>query len=172
MDFHGVAGTHVLELRFFEIRGHPEVVQRHNSHQLLSRRNVLPGLCGSFRDQAIDGRDDARVTQVKLGLLHGSHGFLRGGRRSNRARPLDPNLLGTCLSRFDRSGSLCKPGLGLAYRVLRGPHIRRTSLYGGGRAVGGLDGLHIQLLRNFLFVNQLLVSLHIVLSLGAVRFGL
>src|SRR6195256_6192807 len=116
IDFHRVTWANIPELRLLEIRGYPDVIQRHDGHQLLSRRDVLPRLRGPFGDDAIDGSNDACVTQVELGLFHGSLGFQCGSSRGHRAGLLNPNLLGAGLRRLDGSGSLRKPGLGLAYR--------------------------------------------------------
>src|SRR6266699_3641838 len=58
IDLNRVTGSHVPELRLFEIRGYPDVIQWHDGHQLLSRRDVLPGLRGSLGDNAIHWRND------------------------------------------------------------------------------------------------------------------
>src|SRR5260370_8822039 len=47
MNVHRLTRTHVLELGFFEVRRHPDVVNMNDCKHTLSRLNPLP-LCGGF----------------------------------------------------------------------------------------------------------------------------
>src|SRR5260370_7300905 len=46
MNVHRLTRTHVLELGFFEVRRHPDVVNRNDGKQTLSRLNPLPEFGG------------------------------------------------------------------------------------------------------------------------------
>src|SRR6266699_531258 len=84
-DLHALPRTHVLQLRFLEVGGHPNVltVQGNDGHHLLARRYVLPRLDRSPPHNPAHRRYHVRVLQVELGLLKN-----RGGPLGFRLRRL------------------------------------------------------------------------------------
>ena len=105
-------------------------------------------------------------------MFDGLLGLLCQGCCGYGTRLLNAYLLRAGASRLEGSDGLIRLPLSLRYAILIGLNIRRSNLYRSGGGIGRLDGLHILLLSDFLLVHQLLVALHIVLSLGVVRFSL
>src|SRR5471030_2213936 len=49
---YGLPGIHLLQLRFFEIRGDPEIIYRNDGEQLLTRLHTLAGFNGFATDDS------------------------------------------------------------------------------------------------------------------------
>ncbi len=58
MDFYGLAGPHVFELRLLEVRRDPKVLKRDQSKQILARGQVLIDLNALAGDYAVSRGDD------------------------------------------------------------------------------------------------------------------
>src|SRR5271167_3207102 len=97
-DVRLLTGLHVLELRFFEIRGHPDIVQGNNHQESLARLHDLARLDRLVRGHSVDGRDDVAVAEIELrgvergaGLFHFRQFSLRVCRAHDHAL-----LVGMC----------------------------------------------------------------------------
>ena len=62
---HRLAGPHVLQLRFLEVRHDPHV-RWHDGHDLLPDFQIIAGLDGLARDAAIARRENFRVGQIQF----------------------------------------------------------------------------------------------------------
>ena len=58
----------MLELRFFEVRGDPHIIERNHGNQLLPRLNVIANL-DVLAHHARNGRDDGAVLQIEHRLI-------------------------------------------------------------------------------------------------------
>src|SRR5258706_1693944 len=83
---HRLATPHPFELRLFEVRGDPDVVQWNNDEQALSRLDAVTELNRFPSNHAADGSVDLRVAEIELravqngaSLLHVSSGRFRLG---------------------------------------------------------------------------------------------
>src|SRR5579862_4673522 len=65
-DRYGFTRAHVSELRFFEVCGDPDVVQRDNREQTLARLNTMAEFDRFPSDHAAHRRIDFRVAKVQL----------------------------------------------------------------------------------------------------------
>src|SRR5229473_4774320 len=63
MNVHRLTRTHVLELGFFEVRRHPDVVNRNDGKQTLSWLNPLAEFDGFASDDTTDGSVDFGISQ-------------------------------------------------------------------------------------------------------------
>src|SRR5690348_2916846 len=63
-DIDWLAGFHVLELRFFEVGGDPNVLNIDERHECLTRLHVLPDFGGAMSDDPMYRRGDLRVLQI------------------------------------------------------------------------------------------------------------
>ena len=63
LDFSGLAGAHVFQLRFLVIGGDPDFVERDDGEQLLAGLHVHSDF-GVFADHAVHRRDDFRVLKI------------------------------------------------------------------------------------------------------------
>ena len=67
---------HSGQLRFFEIRRHPDLVGFGYEHQGLSRLDARAELDGTLADDAIGRRIDFRIAQVEQRLIEDSFGCI------------------------------------------------------------------------------------------------
>src|SRR5579872_3528204 len=63
-DGHVLTGSHVAQLRFFEVRRHPDVVEINDLHQFLTGSDVLADFDGAVADNSVYGSNDLGVLQV------------------------------------------------------------------------------------------------------------
>jgi hypothetical protein len=64
MNVHRLTRTHVLELGFFEVRRHPDVVNRNDGKQTLSWLNPLPEFDGFASNDSAYRRIDLRIARL------------------------------------------------------------------------------------------------------------
>src|SRR5580698_8349047 len=105
-DFYVLALAHMLELRFLEVGGNPDVVKRDERCHILADADVLADLDTLFRDNAGGRGDDRGVAEVELGLVERGASLLH----------LRSRLV--CTGSLD--GHLLRPGFGVSERCLRG----------------------------------------------------
>ena len=55
LDLNRLAWIHVSKLRLLKVGSYPDIIQRHNVHQILSNTHVLPHLDTSLADDSRDG---------------------------------------------------------------------------------------------------------------------
>jgi hypothetical protein len=67
VDSHRFSRTHVLELRFFEIRRHPDVLKRNNGEQALAGLNPLAELDRFAANNSADRSIDFRIAEIEGG---------------------------------------------------------------------------------------------------------
>src|SRR5580704_10992199 len=167
MDFRSLSDAHVPELGLFEIGGNPDVIERHHREELLAGLNVQPD-DHRFIYFTSDRRNNFGVLEIELGLLEECAFLLYIGNGRAHARL--------------RGGHLSRPGfrvlvirirlhrtaLSLLHELLRGGLIGTGCHYCGGTGFSYGQGLIVNLLGDFLFVDQKLVTAKILLRLYVV----
>src|ERR1700746_1721125 len=78
---HKLARPHPFELRLFEVRGDPDVVQRNNDKQALSRLDAVTELNRFPSNHAADRSVDLRVAEIELSSVQVGAGLLQVSRR-------------------------------------------------------------------------------------------
>jgi hypothetical protein len=68
-DFHRLRRPHVGQLRLFEVRGHPDVAQRNDRHQVLAGLDILSHIDGAAANDTIDWGFDGGVLEIELRLV-------------------------------------------------------------------------------------------------------
>jgi hypothetical protein len=76
MDAHGLTRAHVLELSLFEIRCHPDVINRNDGKQTLSRLNPLAEFDDLAANNTADRGIDFRIAKIQLCGAHIGAGSL------------------------------------------------------------------------------------------------
>ena len=180
VDGHPLFGAHLLQLGFLEICRHPEVGNGNIGHQLLARRDLLPGFGVLSADDAVHRSEDLRVREIQLRLIE--HSLLFGGRglADMHQGVLQQDLLRPVLFGFHFVH------LSLPQLRLGSLHVAGGSLHvaGGGFGAGlaGVrhgghgfcGGLHLVVLQfaDLVFGNELLITGEIRLGLHLVGLGL
>ena len=174
-DRDGLPGTHVLQLRFLEVGGHPDVaaVERNDGQQLLAGRDVLSRLHGSAADESGHRRDDGGVLQVQLRLLQLRRAALGLRLCGARARALRRR------SAVARCRRTAVPPAACAIRA-RACVTASSAAAADARAASTaaavafwlLTAWRVLLLRDLVFFRQRLVARHVILRLQVVGFRL
>ena len=161
-----------LELRLFEVRRHPKILERNQRQQVLPRRDILVDLNALARDDAVCRRDNFVVAQVELGLielglrlLHLRLGLLGAG-------VLRCHLLRTGLARTSASPAPALRCRGPRSRRPRRParwlRVGQRGFVGVGRGNSRVE----LLLADHVLLDQRLVAIQVLLSLDVVGLGL
>ncbi len=146
-----LTGCDVFELRFLEIRGDVDLIERDDGEKQLSGRNVLAQVHGFLGDLSGDRGGDVSVGEIQLGLLQRGLGALDGGQRGFVGGFGDGDLL---LARFGlhelrfgaRHPSLCGTRVGARNQhcLLRGGKLLLSgSQIAFGHARGGFHGIEL-----------------------------
>src|SRR5438874_13359705 len=166
-DLHALPRTHVLQLRFLEVGGHPNVltVQGNDGHHLLARRYVLPRLDRSPPHNPAHRRYHVRVLQVELGLLKNRGGPLGFRLRRLGTRPLHRYLLWLRLCVLQFGFGLRNASARLRHRLFRTSRGRTGGLDRRGSGLLAIHRLRVLMLRNLVLFCQRFVPCHVILGL-------
>ena len=93
MNLDRLASLHVAQLGLLEVRGNPDIFERHEGSHVLTDRDVVHNFYALGRDDAISRRHDLRVAQVELGLGQLRTGLLYLCRCLISLRLLDLDLI-------------------------------------------------------------------------------
>jgi hypothetical protein len=158
MNFGLLSHTHVAKLRLFKVRGDPDLIERHDSEQLLAGLHVHAD-DDRFIHLAADRGDNFRVLQVQLGLLQRGallfHVGNRGaGSRLGRRNLLRPGFRGTMIG----YGAF-QAATGLAHGFQRRSFVGLRGRDRRGAGSGGRQRLIVDLVGHLFFVHQQLVAM-------------
>src|SRR5882724_1302924 len=109
--FRFLSRLHLLQLRLFEIRRHPNVLQRHDNQQSLSLLHYLPDFHLLVRHNAVHRRRNRRVFHIQLRRFHRCPRLLHFRNLCCRIRLLHRHLLRIGLRGRHAGMSLLHPSL-------------------------------------------------------------